>query len=188
MKNVVRLCALFLAIFVNPIIVAGDGGLSVAQLRNFAAALPELPGNIQGLQFFRGDNGRPSVAVVTEGQQSGWQLLIFNSDAGQKFSVSWKSGKLDESFSVSDASALKIFTFMDGRQTVEFSGCAPHSCPADVFSVLLYVPQLRSAFVATYTLGQVSYSRNSESPAARQYIETLNGLLQNYRKRNTTPS
>ena len=81
---------------------------------------------------------------------------------------------LDDSFSVSSHGALKIFHLRD-EDAVEFSGCAPHVCP-DVFSVFIYVPSQKAAFMAQYVWGKVTYSPAIESAADEKYKFALDQL------------
>ncbi len=153
-------------------------GLSAAEFRDFAKSLPELPGRIQAIRLFGGASGQTtSVAVLTWGGPSGWQIFVFDSPAGRNFRVEWKSGKLDDAFYVSDPSDLKIFSFMDGKQGVQFSGCAAHNCPNGVFSVLLYVPSKQAAFFAKSVLGKVTYSPTLESAGNLEYKDALEQLV-----------
>jgi hypothetical protein len=156
---------------------AGDG-LSAGEFRDFAKSLPELPGRIQAIRLF-GKAGRQtsSVAVLTWGERSGWQIFVFGSPLGRNFRLDWKSGKLDDTFYVSDPSNLKVFSFMDGKQGVQFSGCAAHNCPNGVFSLLLYVPSMRTAFVAKSVLGKVTYSPSLESAENSEYKKALVQLV-----------
>lgn len=157
-------------------------GLSAAEFRDFAKSLPELPGRIQAIRLFEESGGqRASVAVATWGEGTGWQVFVFDSPSGRNFRLEWESGKLDDSFSVGDPSALKTFTFMDGKQGVQFSGCAPHNCPSDVFSVMLYVPSKKTAFTARYVWGKVTYSPTQESLENRQYKDALAQLVKEHR-------
>ena len=159
---------------------AGSGGMSVAELRNLADSLPQLPGSIRRSRFFStsGDQ-RGTAALATFEKQAGWQISIFNSRGDQKFKLGWESGKLDDSFSVSSPDALKIFHF-GSEDAVEFNGCAPHVCP-DVFSILLYVPSKGTAFTAKYVWGKVTYSPTLGTAADAQYKSALDQLVSEHR-------
>lgn len=154
-------------------------GLTVQEFRDFAKNLPDLPGRIEAIRLFQGLRQKEVfIAVATWGRQPGWQLFVFDSTAGVKFHLDWKSGKLDDSFSVSDAGALKVFGFAL-EQGVEFAGCAPHACP-EVFSVLLYVPSKRTAFTAKSVYGKVTYSPGVEASENAPYKAALDQLIREH--------
>ncbi len=154
-----------------------NGGMSVSEFRDLADSLPKLPGNIQAIRLFRdsGPGQTNFAAIATFSNQMGWQISIFDSPVGRKFKLIWQSGKLDDSFSVSDPSALKLF-HLGQEDAVEFEGCALHVCP-DVFSILMYVPSKRTSFSVKYVWGKVSYSPVLESPANAPYKSALDQLV-----------
>lgn len=154
------------------------GGLTEADFRAFAKSLPELPGRISALRLLQASAGGPlSIALLTWGRRSGWQLSVFEPARSGGFRRQWNSGKLDVSFKVSGPSDLKVFTFGDGSQGVQYSGCAAHSCPNGVFSFLLYVPSRRTVFFAKSVLGKVTYSRGLELPENHRYRDALEQLV-----------
>lgn len=161
---------------------SGNGGMSAAEFRDLANSLPKLPGSIQAIRLFRapGTEQTTSAAFATFSEQTGWQISIFDSPAGHKFQLEWQSGKLDDSFSVSDSSELKVFQ-LGQQDAVEFEGCAPHVCP-DVFSILIYVPSKRTAFTVKYVWGKVSYSPALGSPENAQFKSALDQLVAERRK------
>ncbi len=162
---------------------SGCCAMSESEFRNLAESLPQLPGRIEAIRLFsaHGNQQVSSVAFATFDKQAGWQVLIFDAPSGHKFQMEWQSGKLDDSLSVSDADALKIFHFRK-EDAVEFDGCASHVCP-DVFSILLYVPSQRRAFVAKYVWGKVTYSPALDSPTEAQYKSALDQLVREHRDR-----
>jgi len=178
-----------LAVLGSAPVASAQGGygsyssLSVKEFRNLAESLPELPGRIQALRLFQGTIGQQaSVAIATLGEKTGWRLFVFASNSGKHFRLEWKSGKLPYTFAVADPAALRLFDF--GNEVgVEFSGCAPHSCgggPSAVFSVLLYVPSKRTAFMATYSLDKVTYSENLKIKGNERYKGALEQLVKEY--------
>lgn len=135
----------------------GAEGLSVAQLQKLTHSLPPLHGRIQAFRLFRDDS--PSVnaaAILTAGKKSGWQLFVFRAQPDGKAALKWKSGKLANSFAVSSGDEFQIPELV-GQQVLSFSGCSAHACP-DVFSALIYVPSLNTAFSETYLRGTITYS------------------------------
>jgi hypothetical protein len=154
-------------------------GMTVQQFREFAASLPDLPGQIQAIRLLQGSGSARSVALATFGERTGWQLFVFDSVNGSKFELGWKSEKLDDSFSVSYPDALKVFS-LGQEQGATFDGCAAHVCP-DVFSVLLYVPSKRTSFTAKYVWGKVTYSSKLESPENSSYKAALEQLVKEHR-------
>ena len=150
-----------------------NDGMTVQQLREFSESLEELPAPIQAIRFFRPDGRERSVALTTNDQKTGWQIFVFDSvPSSTRFALTWKSGKLDDGFSVSYPGALKLFDF-GHEQGIEFEGCAPHVCP-DVFSVLLYVPSKRTAFTAKYVWGKITYSpESSENSGYKAALDQL---------------
>lgn len=154
------------------------GGLTETEFRAFAKSLPKLPGRINALRLLQASaGGHLLIALLTRGKRSGWQLSVFAPVRGGAFHLQWNSGKLDDTFYVSSPSDLKVFTFGNGSQGLQYSGCAAHNCPNGVFSILLYVPSKQEAFTARSVLGKVTYSRNSESPANRKYKGALEQLV-----------
>ena len=157
-----------------------ETGISVSQLQALVGELPPLPeGSIQAVQFLRRDGFWINrVAFLTETRNGGWQIFVFHLEKTGKHSLEWKSGKLDDSFSVSSPDALKVFSY--GReQGIRFSGCAAHACP-DVFSILLYVPSKRTAFTAKYVRGETAYSLELDSPENSYYKTILNQLVREH--------
>ena len=159
----------------------GSGGLSADDFRDFVNSLPHLPAPIQAVRFFDapGNKGKSSVAITTFDSQHGWQLFAFEPDTKGRFVLTWKSDSLDDSFAVSDPGALKIFQLANGDAIV-FEGCAKHACP-DVFSVLLYVPSVRTTFVAKYIWGNVTYTPSLSSPKEDGYKKALQQLIHEHR-------
>lgn len=106
------------------------GGLTEADFRAFARSLPKLPGRIDALRLLQASSGGPVlITLLTWGKRSGWQLSVFAPVRGGAYERQWRSGKLDDTFHVSGPNDLKVFTFGDGSQAVQYSGCAAHSCP-----------------------------------------------------------
>lgn len=158
----------------------GAGGLSVHQLRNLVNSLPPLPGTIQAIQFLQdGEFQINRAAILTDGAGSGWQVFVFGLESTGKFQLEWKSGRLDDSFAVSSADQFQAY-FLSDEQVLKFSGCAAHACP-DVFSVMLYVPEKKSAFTATYTLGNVTYSPFGDGTMYRYYKMELDRYIAKHR-------
>jgi len=154
-----------------------ETGISVSQLQGLVNELTPLSGSIQAIQFLRKDGfWVDRIAFLTEGKDSGWQIFVFHLENTGKFSIEWKSGKLEDSFAVSSARQFGTRNVAASEQALVFSGCAAHNCP-DVFSVMLYVPSRKTAFTATSILGKVTYSSGSESPANRVYKEALDQSL-----------
>ena len=159
---------------------ANEEGLTTTDLRGLAGALPDLAGRIVSIQIFRDSSTHAnSVALLTLGIGSGWQLYVLGSSAPGKYASEWKSGKLDDGFSVSSAEALKI-AYVGGEQVVEFSGCAAHVCP-DVFSILLYVPSIKTAFTVHYVQGKTTYSSNLNDVANASYKVALENLVRKHK-------
>ena len=155
--------------------------MSVGEFRNLADSIPKLPGSIQAIRLFTTseDQQQISAAFATFDKKAGWQILMFDSRADEKFHLAWQSGKLDDSFSVSHPDALKVFHF-GHENAVEFDGCAPHVCP-DVFSILMYVPSKRAASTAKYVWGKVTYSPALDSAAEAPYKSALDQLVSEHR-------
>lgn len=153
-----------------------DTGISAAELRDLADLVPPGTGTIQAIQFLRKDGfSIDRAAILMAAKSSGWQIFLFHFQDNGKFSLEWKSGKLDDSFAVSSATQFQPYTSF-GEQTFTFSGCAAHNCP-DVFSVMFYVPSKNMALTATYTLGKVTYSppvvAGSRYQIYRSYLDRL---------------
>ncbi len=183
MRTVIPLAFVLLAILNLPSIIRGakaqspGDGLSATEFRNFAKSLPRLPGRIQAIRLFNESSGeKSSVAVATWGERSGWRLFVFGSRKGQNFQLEWKSGRLDDTFAVGDPSSLRAFNFLDGTEGISFEGCLRHNCP-DVFSILLYVPSLRTAFTATSVYRKVTYSSDMRLPEDEKYKSVLDQLV-----------
>lgn len=156
------------------------GGLSVPQLKALVNALPSLPGSIQAIQFLQNSDFRiDRAAILTDGEDSGWQIFVFHLESPDSFALEWKSGKLDDSFAVSSADQFQTYTLSDER-LLKFSGCAAHNCP-DVFSVMIYVPSRNTAFSATFVLGKVTYSPASDGPMYRYYKMDLDRFIAEHR-------
>jgi hypothetical protein len=112
-------------------------GLSIRQLREFASTIPALPGTIQAIQFLRDKALHINrAAVLTEGENTGWQVFVLHLEKTGKSKLEWKSGELADSFAVSSADQFQTY-FLSGQEVLRFSGCAAHIC-ADVFSVMLF--------------------------------------------------
>jgi hypothetical protein len=154
---------------------SASDGLSAAEFRAFAKSVPELPGRIQAVLLFRESGGKRAVALATLDERGGWRLFVFNSSSSSTFRLEWKSARLDDSFAVSSPSSLRLFSLGD-EDAVQFSGCGRHACP-DVFSFMLYVPSLRTAFTATSVYGKVTYSSNMRLPADEEYKGALDRLI-----------
>jgi hypothetical protein len=159
----------------------GSSGLSPEQFRALAASLPPSSAHIQAVRLFdrMGDKGESSAAVATFDSQQGWRLFAFAPNPQKGFVLTWKSGALDDSFAVSDPSALKVFQLASGDAIV-FEGCAKHVCP-DVFSILLYVPSASASFTAKYVWGKITYSPALNSPTEAAYKEALEQLIRERR-------
>jgi hypothetical protein len=153
----------------------GDPGLTVSQFRKFANSLGSLPGRVEALRLLQEADGRSAVAIATFGSTAGWRLFVFRAFGHGHYSQQWASGRLDDSFAVSSAGELMVFS-AGGESLVEFQGCARHVCP-DVFSVLLYVPSRRQAFTARSLRGRVTYSDGTELPNNRLYKDFLDQLI-----------
>lgn len=157
-----------------------ETGISVSQWQALASELSLLSGSIQAVQLLRSDGfWVDRVAFLTESRDSGWQIFVFHLENTDRFSLEWKSGKLEDSFAVSSARQFETRNVAGSEQVLEFSGCAAHNCP-DVFSVMLYVPSRKTAFTATSILGKVTYSSGLESPANRVYKGALDRSLQEH--------
>ncbi|MGH8427510.1 MAG: hypothetical protein ACRES7_05950 [Gammaproteobacteria bacterium] len=162
--------------------VETNDSLSVAELRQLVNALPKLPGRILAVKLFRGGEHIVSVAVLTYGDVSGWQIFVLAPQSRERFRMVWKSGKLDYKFTVSYPDAMKIFNF-GAEDGIYFSGCAPHSCgggPSAVFSVLLYVPSKNTAYRADYTLGKTTYSSALQISNNKEYKGALEQLVSEF--------
>ena len=159
---------------------ASAQSLSITEFRNFATSLPKLPGRIAEIRLFDEESGRTaSVAIATVGEKTGWRLFVFARSSGGKFTLQWKSGKLPPTFDI-EGTGLQIWNFSDGSQGVTFTGCAAHLCGFDsssLYSVLLYVPSKRAAFIATSDAGKVSYSANVGAPGNERYRADLDQLV-----------
>ena len=159
----------------------GSGGLSPEQFQTLAASLPRSSAHIQAVRLFArtGDKGESSAAVATFDLQLGWRLFAFDPSPTKGFVLTWKSGALDDSFAVSDPSALRVFQLASGDAIV-FEGCAKHVCP-DVFSIVLYVPSARASFIAKYVWGKITYSPSLESLKEGAYKDALDQLIRERR-------
>jgi len=154
-----------------------SSGLSPEQFRTLAASLPQSSARIQAVRLFDriDDKGESSAAVATFDSQQGWRLFAFDPSPQKRFVLTWKSGALDDSFAVSDPSALKVFQ-LASEDAIVFEGCAKHVCP-DVFSILLYVPSAHSSFTAKYVWGKITYSPALDSPKEGAYKNALDQLI-----------
>jgi hypothetical protein len=158
-----------------------ETGLSISQAQSLLRALPPLPGTIQAIQFLRRDRfWIDRAAILTQGKDGGWQIFVLHLEDSGKFSLEWRSGRLTDSFAVSSVNQFRTRDIGTSQQVLEFSGCAAHNCP-DVFSILLYIPSRRAAFTATYILGKITYSMNSESPKNHEYKDALDELLKEHK-------
>jgi len=166
--------------FAQKVPASEETGISVSQLRALVSEIPPLPkGSIQAVQFLRRNGfGVNRVALLTEARNGGWQIFVFHLENAGRYSLEWKSGKLDDSFSVSDPNAMKVFSYGQ-EQGIKFEGCAAHACP-DVFSILLYVPSKRTAFTAKYVRGETAYSLELDSPENSYYKTILNQLVREH--------
>lgn len=161
---------------------AQELGLSRDDFRAFASSLPALPGNIMAVRFLM-NVGRPKIplaAILTFGEGSGWQIFLFRPTDTPKFALEWRSGRLADTFQGSSGGELKTFQ-LGYEEALVFEGCAAHVC-SDVYSILLYVPSQRAAFVANYAWGKASYSFRLQSPENRRY----KGILDQLAKERTT--
>lgn len=158
-------------------------GLPVNAFRSLANSLPQMAGAIEAIRIFYEpkNSGNPSVAFATYDTQNGWQLSIFREESNRKFQREWQSGQLEESFKVSYPAALKVFDLGNG-QTILFEGCAPHACP-DVFSILLFAPNRKTAFTANCVWGKITYSSNLKLPQDSSYKAILGQLIKNHSSR-----
>lgn len=156
-------------------------GLSAGQLRELADSLPASSGGVQAMLFFRRDVlWIDRVAILTQGESSGWQIFVFHVQDDGKLALEWKSGKLDDSFAVSSVDQFHAYDVDASEKALKFSGCGAHNCP-DVFSVILYVPSKNQAFTATYILGKVTYSPASDGPDYQSYKTALDHFIAEHR-------
>jgi len=147
---------------------------SLPQFRELAMSLQDLPGRIQAIQLFRKS---AFAAVATWEEKTGWQVLVAAPRPGGFQSV-WTSGPLDETFHVSAPQNLRVFSFGDGTQAVEFAGCAAHNCgTGGVLGAVVYAPSKGGACFAKSVLGKVTYSPDLESPQNRECKAALDHAL-----------
>ena len=183
MRSLLRMLLLLCAIY-NVTCAAAPNyihydSLTTKEFRALAASLPELPGTIQAMLIFRGAGQEgASVAFSTNDEKSGWQIFVFTPDQKGHYQLSWKSGKLNDSFQVAGASDLSLFDF-GSNDGIVFHGCARHVCP-DVFSVLLYVPKKHTSFMETYIWGKISYSFNIKASENQRYKSILDQLVKDH--------
>lgn len=154
-----------------------NDGLSVSEFGNVVASLPELPGRIQAIRLFRARGSvKNAIALIAFSKESGWHMYIFSRIKADKFSLEWKSGKLDDSFYVTGPEAFKVISLDDG-DGITLEGCAAHLCPDEVFSIMLYVPSERTAFTAKYVWGKITYSKKLQNPQDQKYKNILSQLV-----------
>jgi hypothetical protein len=153
--------------------------MSVSEFRKLSDSLPQSLTQIQSLILFKErGHDKYSAAIATFDEKLKWQIDVFSPVATGGYEIEWKSNQLSDAFSVSYPDALKRFN-LDGEQVVLFEGCAPHVCP-NVYSILLYVPSKRAAFVANAVWGKISFSPSLDTDDNADYKRILSNLVKNH--------